>query len=80
MTNERTEGKMCSGPFGDYRVGSTGAVLNALCEQEGRPVSQVGCWAIGNGKVWSSPTSGNLLATFHWVEDDIVFEWVSKTV
>lgn len=72
--------KLHNGPFGSYPAGSVGAVLNALCEQEGRPVSKVDGYAIGNGKVYSSPTSKNLLATFTWDEDgNITFEWVSKT-
>lgn len=79
MSNVREERKMYSGPFGNYRAGSMGAVLNALCEQEGRSSGLVGNYAIGNGKVWSSPTCVNLLATYEWIGDDIVFEWIPRT-
>ncbi len=66
------------GPFGDYQAGSVGAVLNALCEQEGRSSGLVGGYAIGNGKVFSSPTCANVLATYVWDCDDIIFTWLPK--
>lgn len=66
------------GPYGDYQAGSVGAVLNALCEQEGRSCCLVGSYAIGNGKVFSNPTSTTVLATFVWEGDDIIFTWLPK--
>lgn len=70
--------KMYNGPFGNYKAGSIGAVLNALCEQEGRSCGVVGNYAIGNGKVYSSPTCANVLATYVWEGDDIKFDWLQN--
>lgn len=63
------------GPFGHYKAGCTGAVLNALCEQEGRPVSRVGNYVIGPGVIHPHHGTKKVIATFVWVGDDIVFEW-----
>lgn len=72
--------KMYNGPFGNYQAGSVGAVLNALCEQENRSCGQVGNYAIGSGKVYSSPTSTNVLATFVWDDEgNIKFTWLPQT-
>lgn len=68
--------KMYEGPFGSYKAGSIGAVLNALCEQEGRSSGQVGNYAIGNGKVYSSPTCANVLATYVWTDGEVKFTWL----
>lgn len=68
--------KTFSGPFGNYAAGSMGAVLNALCEQEGRSSGVVGNYAIGNGKVFSNPNADKVLATFVWDGDVITFTWM----
>lgn len=68
--------KTFSGPFGNYPTGSIGAVLNALCEQEGRSSGVVGNYAIGNGKVLANPSSDKVVATFEWVDDEIKFTWL----
>lgn len=65
-----------NGPFGNYKAGSIGAVLNALCEQEGRSCGQVGNYAIGNGKVYSNPSSDKVIATFIWEDGKITFTWL----
>lgn len=63
------------GPFGRYRAGCTGAVLNALCEQEGRPVSRVGNYVIGPGVIHPHHGTPKVIATFAWAGEDIVFDW-----
>lgn len=68
--------KTFNGPFGNYDTGSVGAVLNALCEQEGRSCGVVGNYAIGQGKVFANPGSDKVVATFVWVDDDIKFTWM----
>jgi len=72
--------KMYHGPFGSYQAGSIGAVLNALCEQEGRSSGLVGNYAIGSGKVYRSPASTNVLATFVWDDEgNVKFTWLPQT-
>ena len=68
--------KTYSGPFGNYAAGSAGAVLNAMCEQEGRSCGVVDGYAIGNGKVLANPSSDKVIATFVWDGDDITFTWM----
>lgn len=71
--------KMYHGPFGSYQAGSIGAVLNALCEQEGRSSGLVGNYAIGSGKVYRNPTSTTVLATFVWDDEgNIEFTWLPQ--
>lgn len=66
---------MYEGPFGSYKAGSAGAVLNALCEQEGRSCGRVGDYIIGNGQIFAHHSSKDVIATFEWKGDDIVFTW-----
>jgi hypothetical protein len=66
---------MYEGPFGSYKAGSAGAVLNALCEQEGRSCGRVGDYIIGNGQIFAHHSSKDVIATFEWNGDDIVFTW-----
>lgn len=69
--------KVYSGPFGNYNAGTFGAVLNAMCEQEGRSSGIVGNYALGgNGKVLAGPSSDKVVATYVWEGDDITFTWL----
>ncbi|ABY63021.1 hypothetical protein ST201phi2-1p191 [Pseudomonas phage 201phi2-1] len=68
--------KVYTGPFGHYNAGSVGAVLNALCEQEGRSCGVVGNYVIGNGKVMQNGLNERVVATFVWDGDDIKFTWL----
>ena len=67
--------KIYDGPFGSYKAGSAGAVLNALCEQEGRSCGTVGNYIIGNGKIYANHSSKKVVATYEWNDDDVVFTW-----
>lgn len=67
--------KIYDGPFGSYGAGSVGAVLNALCEQEGRPVTAVSNYIISNGRILRHSGDSTVVATFVWDGDDIAFNW-----
>lgn len=68
--------KMYNGPFGSYKAGSYGAVLNAACEQEGRSCSAVGDYVLGgNGILYRSHNSKVIVATYTWDGDNITFDW-----
>lgn len=68
--------KTYDGPFGSYKAGSLGAVLNAMCEQEGRSCGAVGNYTLGDGKVFAHSGSDKVVATYVWEGDDIKFEWL----
>jgi hypothetical protein len=69
--------KMFSGPFGNYAAGSYGAVLNALCEQEGRSCGTVGNYVFGsNGNILAGHGSDKVVATYVWENDEIKFTWM----
>jgi len=68
--------KVYAGPFGHYNAGTAGAVLNALCEQEGRSCGVVGDYIISTGKVIQRGLNERVVATFVWEGDNITFEWV----
>lgn len=69
--------KMYNGPFGSYDAGTMGAVLNAACEQEDRPSSIVSNYVLaGNGVIYKHHGSKDIVATYKWVGEDIVFEWL----
>lgn len=68
--------KMFNGPFGDYAAGTYGAVLNALCEQEGRSSGTVSNYVFGsNGKILANH-GGPVVATYIWEDDVIIFTWM----
>jgi len=69
--------KEFNGPYGNYAAGTFGAVLNAMCEQEGRSSGVVSNYALGgNGKVMASPSSDKVVATYVWKGDEIKFTWM----
>ena len=69
--------KEFNGPYGNYAAGTFGAVLNAMCEQEGRPSSVVSNYALGgNGKVMANSASDKVVATYIWKGDEIIFTWM----
>ena len=68
---------MFNGPFGNYAAGTYGAVLNALCEQEGRPCSAVSNYVLaGNGRILASHGNDKIVATYVWEDDKITFTWM----
>jgi hypothetical protein len=67
--------KTFDGPFGSYKAGSMGAVLNAMCEQEGRSCGIVGNYTLGNGKVFKNSSCKEVVCTYVWDGDEIVFTW-----
>lgn len=70
--------KVFEGPFGSYKAGSAGAVLNAACEQENRSVNAVSNYVISDGKLYRHHADKTVIAEFRWEGDDIVFDWKTK--
>lgn len=74
-----------TGPFGQYAHGSNGAVLNAICEIEGVPLTRVEHVIVGNVQERNRGAgSGSILdkkkvvANFRWFDaiDRPLFRWV----
>lgn len=58
--------KTINGPYGSYKSGSVGAVLNSLCRVYGYPTCTIDNLTIGDGKIY---TGTQLFGMFEWLED-----------
>ena len=68
--------KIYKGPFGSYAAGTMGAVLNAACNQEGRPCNTVENYVLGdNGVLYESHNTKVVVATYKWDGNNITFDW-----
>jgi len=65
--------KIYRGPYGSYKAGSAGAVLNALAEQENRPTTWIDNLVIGHGKLMKRSNEAIVVATFEWKDDEVTF-------
>lgn len=67
--------KMYNGPYGNYKAGTYGAVLNALAEQEGRPLTWIDQHVLGQGKLLKRSDESIVVATWEWHDNEIVFNF-----
>ena len=59
--------KTINGPYGSYKSGSVGAILNSLVEVYGYSTCAVDNLRFGNGKVFRGD---QLFGAYEWLEDD----------
>lgn len=67
--------KTYNGPYGSYKAGCAGAVLNAACRQEGKSTVFMDDLVVGNGKLMKRSNESTVVATFVWDGDNITFNW-----
>ena len=58
--------KTISGPYGSYKSGSIGAILNSLVEVYGYSTTKVDNFTFSNGKVYNGE---KLCGMYEWLED-----------
>lgn len=77
------EKKIYTGPYGQYEAGSHGAMMNALCEQEGMPTTFVDQITLGGARnasgvfILKKKNSDKIEAFYEWFGEHIFFQWVN---
>lgn len=59
-----------NGPYGSYKSGSIGAVLNSLSEVYNIPLTTIDRLTFGNGKIYDGD---KLFGVYSWNENELLF-------